>query len=145
MKWFVTRARYDDLHARYQDALERIEELAKELTDEQDARRLIACQYVDADTAARRVHARNQRLLEQLEDAREAQQQHAGTRPLTARLNRALRACARYRIQVAARERMIRTQQKQLDAALGLNEPEITAGANWQKRRVDKQPWGAAL
>lgn len=138
---FVPRTQYDDLHARYQRVLERCRELEEQCVAEQDARRLIAAQYADADAAARRVHARNQRLTEELEKVRSTGRKDAAETRLLARLHRVLRACARYRIQVAARDRMIRAQQRQLDDALGLNIPEILAGANWQERRADKREW----
>ncbi|MER7814051.1 hypothetical protein [Streptomyces sp. NPDC096153] len=62
------------------------------------------------------------------------------------RLDRALRACARYRFELAdtarylrALERRTRLLEQQLDDALGLNSPEVAAGFLWQERRQDKR------
>lgn len=59
---------------------------------------------------------------------------------LAARLDRAVRACARYRAAIAAQERLIRDQQRQLDDVYGLNSERVNAGAHWQQRREDKRP-----
>jgi len=55
------------------------------------------------------------------------------------RLGRALTACAAYRQQIAADARLIRQQQHRLDDALGLNDPDVLAGLNWQATRQDKR------
>lgn len=173
MRWLITRGRYEDLAARYQQAVADREDLADQLKAEQEARRTIAIHYHQADTTAIRLDGHIKRLQEHcrvLEDqclaeqhAREliATQHHeevlrfqrenvqAPAVPgsaLQQRLARALRACARYRIQVATRDRVIAAQQRQhdvlqrqLDDALGLDTAEIRAGAHWQQRRADKQ------
>ncbi|TFE42476.1 hypothetical protein E3E14_25160 [Streptomyces sp. ICN441] len=55
------------------------------------------------------------------------------------RLDRALRACARYRSELADTARRTRRLEQQLDDALGLNTPGVTAGSLWQERRADKR------
>lgn len=55
------------------------------------------------------------------------------------RLERALRACVRYRAELASQTRLVRDQQRQLDQLLGLDAPAVVAGANWQQRRHDKR------
>ncbi|MCU1613740.1 MAG: hypothetical protein JWO98_1280 [Frankiales bacterium] len=54
------------------------------------------------------------------------------------RLTRALKACARYRRDLAARDRLIRDQQNTLDVLLGLDSAAVEAGADWQNRRTDR-------
>lgn len=56
---------------------------------------------------------------------------------LTARLARAVGACARYRRELAAQGRLVRAQQDRLDGLLGLDAPEVEAGSGWQERRTD--------
>ncbi|MBT2508862.1 hypothetical protein J7I98_23835 [Streptomyces sp. ISL-98] len=54
------------------------------------------------------------------------------------RRERALRACARYLDAIHARDRRIRSLEGQLDNLLGLDNPQIAAGAHRQDRRTDK-------
>lgn len=166
---FVLRHRYNDLAARYQQAIDARDQLASTLAAERDARRIAASRYVDADTTATRLDTRLKQLTKHcavLEDeclaaqhAREllttqhreevlrlerelaeARAERDGNAPVTRRrLNRALRACARYRLKLATRAHIINHLQQQLDDALGLNTPEILAGTNWQKHRADKR------
>jgi hypothetical protein len=56
------------------------------------------------------------------------------------RLDRALRACARYRADNARLTRQVATLQGRLDNAVGLDAPSLDLGAKWQERRTDK-PW----
>jgi len=57
---------------------------------------------------------------------------------LSARLDRMVRATARYRAALAAETRRADRLQARLDNALGLDHPAIDAGAQWQDRRTDK-------
>ncbi|MFE6931797.1 hypothetical protein ACFVDT_07170 [Streptomyces sp. NPDC057699] len=50
----------------------------------------------------------------------------------------ALTALAEARRQIDAKERRIRLLQDQLDELLGMNDPRVRAGANWQAHREDK-------
>ncbi|TLQ48452.1 hypothetical protein FEF34_24845 [Streptomyces marianii] len=70
---------------------------------------------------------------------RNADRRSAGMAP---RLARALRACARYRMALAASERRNAQLQRRLDDALGLNSDAVAAGSLWQERRADR-PYGA--
>lgn len=103
----------------------------------------------------RRLRARKEALADHLEDARNALKSERGARSIIARnfsvahealrrystrLNRALRGCARYRAELAAAQRLIRDQQRQLDDLLGLNDIGIEMGLTWQERRADKRP-----
>ncbi|MCP3817800.1 hypothetical protein NLX86_06520 [Streptomyces sp. A3M-1-3] len=54
------------------------------------------------------------------------------------RLERALKACKGYRVELARRDRLIRSQQGKLDDLLGFNAPAVRDGARWQQRRPDK-------
>lgn len=60
--------------------------------------------------------------------------------PQVARLHRALRACARYRAEIADRDQQIRALYQQIDRTL--YEPDELArldlGRGWQSRREDK-------
>lgn len=103
----------------------------------------------------RRLLARKEALVDHLEDARDALKSERGARAIIARnfsvacevmhrystrLDRALRACARYRSELADAQRLIRDQQRQLDDLLGLNEVGVEMGLTWQSRRADKRP-----
>lgn len=88
---------------------------------------------------SRRQAAENAHLRARLREA------HATVRTLTrtpaaARLRRALRACARYRAEIADRDRQIRALYRQIDQTL--YEPDELArldlGKGWQGRREDK-------
>lgn len=54
------------------------------------------------------------------------------------RLDRALKACARYRAALRKSEKQARDLQARLDDLLGLNTPGVLDGARWQERRTDK-------
>lgn len=166
---FIPREKYDDLAARYQKAVDDCAELADQLRDVQGALRSTAARYYDTDTTAARLDTRLQQLTEHCavleeeclaaqharelmmtqhrevvlrieRELAEARAERDGNAPVTRRrLNRALRACARYRLKLATRAHIINHLQQQLDDALGLNTPEILAGTNWQKHRADKR------
>lgn len=66
---------------------------------------------------------------------------HDGGLTLQTRLDRALRACAGYRAELTASDRVIRGQQKRLDESLGYDSATdrvLEAGVRWQERRHDK-------
>lgn len=54
------------------------------------------------------------------------------------RLDRALKATARYLAAYHAEKRRADGLQTRLDHALGLNDPAVEAGQHWQARRTDK-------
>lgn len=57
---------------------------------------------------------------------------------LAARLDRMVRATARYRAALAAETYRANRLQAAYDSAVGLDHPAIDAGAQWQDRRTDK-------
>ncbi|MFF5980889.1 hypothetical protein ACFY78_18790 [Streptomyces olindensis] len=96
---FVRRSRYDDLYARYQLALENLAKARTERDTAVSNRRLINGLLAEAQTANRRLDGRNRRLRELLDHHRDKGslgmlRQHRD------RLERALRACARYRAEL---------------------------------------------
>lgn len=85
--------------------------------------------------AAVRVAGRNTHLTERNERLTEAEQQHdADLDAMAARLDRALRACARYRVEQTHRANLL---QARLDDALDLNSPRVADGRHWQATRED--------
>jgi hypothetical protein len=54
------------------------------------------------------------------------------------RITRLVRACARYRTELAKERRRAARLQGRLDDAVGLTSPALDAGAAWQQRRQDK-------
>lgn len=93
--------------------------------------RLIA--RADAYAEAARDNRRVQKAA--LDNTRHIAAQYVG---LDNRLTRTVKACARYRAELAIRNRRIRHLEQRLDNLLGLDTPEIEAGARWQERRPDK-------
>ena len=84
---------------------------------------------------------REQRLLQQAAVIRDLRARLDGRPSVTGtalRLERAIRACAGYRAELANQSRLIRNQQRQLDQLHGLNTPPVLAGAHWQQPRSDK-------
>lgn len=69
--------------------------------------------------------------------AREGAEADAAIDELAARLDRALRGCARWRAEAAAQARLILDQQRQLDHLLEMDTPDVDAGVLWQQRRAD--------
>ncbi|MEU0808744.1 hypothetical protein [Streptomyces sp. NPDC005970] len=131
------REERDDLRAQLNRMRERAETAESTVETEQFARNTMARQFAEADAANRRLHGRNVRLTEQLERAHEAAQDGA-LDEMGRRLDRALRACARYRTEADGQARLIRSQQDLLDRLYGLNDPDVIAGEHWQHRRIDK-------
>ncbi|THA82768.1 hypothetical protein [Streptomyces sp. A0592] len=56
-----------------------------------------------------------------------------------ARLHRALRACARYRADEARLTRHAAGLQARYDHAVGIDHPDVDAGARWQETRIDRR------
>lgn len=91
-----------------------------------------------ADLEAREEYRINR--VAQLEDhLRTASAAAARSHPerLGRRLDSAVRAIVRARTEAAAQTRRAALLQDQIDELLGLNNPAIAAGANWQDRRPD--------
>lgn len=112
------------------------------------------CRQLAADVekwqaGAKRVQQRNDTLRQENEDLRE---QVAGLQSSSAlialdaeyealfdRLRRALRGCVRYRRDTTTLSRTVRTLEKQLDDATGMDHPDIEAGRGWQESREDRR------
>lgn len=95
----------------------------------------------------RKLTARAEAYSQTYVEARRAANRKAA--PGVARLERLVRACARYRAELAEqrashlaalarRDRRIEQLQGQLDDVLGMNSDQVMAGAHWQQRRSDK-------
>lgn len=98
---------------------------------------------LDLEAGARRVADQNRALREQSEtqpSRLELLKLDGEYEDLYGRLCRALRGCARYRRDTAMLSRLVRTQQRQLDDATGMDDPGIAMGADWQARRPDTPP-----
>lgn len=126
MRWLVTRRRHE-------------RELAAARAQTAEALR----QAAEAETAARRTAGRNTHLTDQLDAAHRAADDGA-LDAVGRRLDRALRACAAYRQQLAEQGRLVHAQQKQLDELFGLDHPDLAAGARWADRRPDVGRRGAS-
>lgn len=99
-------------------------------------REQILRQLAAADTANRRLHGRNLELGRRLAACGEADPEYAAS--LERRLGIARRAAARILTALHAETRRADHLQGRLDDLLGLNRPPVKAGADWQKRRDDK-------
>ncbi|MGW0552327.1 hypothetical protein [Streptomyces altiplanensis] len=113
-----------------------LEQRVARLVEERDDARTAAAVHLVASV---RTAGRNTHLDDRLDLCRNslAVTTLSHTRTLR-RLRRAVRACARYRHELAAQARRIRSLEGQLDDLLGLNNPTILDGAHWQDRRTDK-------
>lgn len=105
-----------DLRAQLYRMRERAETAERTVKTEQTTRSIMARQFGEADAANTRLAGRNQRLTELLERAREAAQDGA-LDEMGARLDRALRACARYRADAAEERAAAMTAHQQLKDA----------------------------
>ncbi|MFJ9037418.1 hypothetical protein ACIRF8_12625 [Streptomyces sp. NPDC102406] len=118
---------------------QRIAELVarvEQLVEERDAARADAAAL--RGTAVR-VAGRNTQLTEQNQRLTVAHAQHDADIDATlARVDRALRGCARYRAALATEARRADQLQARLDDALGLNTPGVERGQLWQTSRQDK-------
>ncbi|MBW5420232.1 hypothetical protein GKQ77_01435 [Streptomyces sp. BG9H] len=115
----------DELHARTQRAEAERDAAQKEAAAER--------------AAAIRTAGRNTILTEQIEGLTAAEAAHdADIEGMADRIDRLARACARYRVALAAETRRADQLQARLDDALGLTSPAVEAGASWQERRPDK-------
>lgn len=94
--WHPWKRRIAELEARVRRLVDDLDDARRERDTERFNNNTIARQVFEADAALKRVHGRNVHLTEQLERAREAAQDGA-LHEMGTRLDRALRACARYR------------------------------------------------
>ncbi|MCP9205548.1 hypothetical protein [Streptomyces cucumeris] len=126
-----------DLRAQLDRMRERAETAESNEKTERHNRRLITRQFCEADATNIRLEGRVRRLTDQLERAHEAAQDGA-LDEMGGRLDRALRACARYRADADGQARLIRSQQELLDRLYGLDTPAVAEGERWQERRHDR-------
>ncbi|MFE7626059.1 hypothetical protein [Streptomyces sp. NPDC057509] len=105
---FVTRSRYDALHARYVEVVEQRDEARQDAASLLSAANLSAYYIATADA------------------------------PLRDRLSRALEACTRYRAEAAALRRELAAARAAYDHAVGLDSPALDLGRHWQQRRSDR-------
>ncbi|MER8158118.1 hypothetical protein [Streptomyces sp. NPDC094472] len=135
--WHPWKRRIADLEAREQRLIDDLDDARRERDTERFNNGIITRQFCEADAANKRLHGRNVHLTEQLGKAREAANDGA-LDEMGRRLDRALRACARYRADVDGQARLIRNQQQLLDTFHGLDTPAVAEGEHWQQRRHDK-------
>lgn len=98
-------------------------------------RKQVLRQLAEADAANRRLAGRNLELGVRLSAYAESDQEYLAG--LERRLERVLRACARYRATVFGEQRRADVLQRHLDDACGLNRSEVAEGGNWQQTRQD--------
>jgi septal ring factor EnvC (AmiA/AmiB activator) len=146
MKWpLVTRRRHErDLDAVNADR-ERIrgerDQFAKDRDTQRAVARTAARQFAEADTANRRLEARNLELGRRLATLTEADPDY--TAALERRLARALKSCARWMDATWVETRHADRLQAQLDDLFGLNSDAIALGETWQDRREKKMRYDA--
>ncbi|MFJ3084736.1 hypothetical protein ACIPJG_33995 [Streptomyces halstedii] len=120
---FVTRSRYRALAADYERVLEQRDTARRDARTHLTTTRTAAGQYTDSADALHRVG------LARIRDAVR----------YGARINRLARAVARLRVEVAAEVRRADRLQAAYDHAVGLDNPSLDLGAQWQQRRTDKE------
>lgn len=121
---FVTRARYNALHARYVDVVEQRDDAVRSARESGDSVIQLAASAARAGQDAARARA----LVGQV---------RASGR-LARRLARALRGCARYRAEAVALRRQLAAARAAYDHSVGLDAPALDEGAHWQRRREDR-------
>jgi hypothetical protein len=104
------------------------------LADERDEARaeLGACRSTTADACRRYADADSAISRARFARLRDAAQYRR-------RITRLVRACARYRVELAKERRRAARLQGRLDDATGLLSPALDLGAQWQERRHDKK------
>ncbi|GAB2731506.1 hypothetical protein [Streptomyces bullii] len=142
MKWpFVLRSRYEAARAEADRQRERADKFEQRADTAVFNRRQIARQLVDADVANRRLAGRNLELGRRLSRLTESDPEY--TAQIERRLERALRACARWMNAVWVETRHTDRLQARLDDALGLNDSAVLDGRYWQQTRNDGGRKGA--
>lgn len=111
--WGAKRRRIAELEARVEQLADERDEALRDVETERFNNIIMARQLCEADAANKRLYGRNRHLTEQLENAREAAQDGA-LDEMGARLDRALRACARYRAEGAEDRAAAMTAHRQL-------------------------------
>jgi hypothetical protein len=130
VKWFVSRRKYDDLYARYQLALDATTKAREERDTAVYNRQQIARQLAEADAANRRLAGRNVELGVRLSAYAESDPEYLTA--LEKRLDRALKACARWMDIAWTEGRRADRLQTRLDDAVGLKPCRIEDSSRWQ-------------
>lgn len=134
MRWFVSRARHAAALAEIAELRRRVLATEARHDEVEGERRRLAAGLAEADAANRRLHGRNQHLTEQLETAREAAQDGA-LEEMGHRLDRALRACARYRAEGAEdRAAAMTAHQDAKDARTAAARAQVVGRADLVRR-----------
>ncbi|MEU3976857.1 hypothetical protein [Streptomyces bacillaris] len=119
---FVSRRKYRELLADYERVREQRDDARRGERAALTALRTAAGEFTTTDDTLNR--ARLARLADAIR--------------FTTRINRLVRTVARLRTDVAAAERRVARVQAAYDNAVGLDEPSLDHGANWQSRREDR-------
>lgn len=136
MKWpLVTRRSYDDLNTRYQQALDATAKARDERNAFRTAAATSARQFAEADATNRRLEGRLLELGRRNAELAESDPEYA------ADLEQQLAAA---RAELAAEKKRGDHLQRRLDGALGLEDPAVLAGQNWQATREDGPRKGVA-
>jgi chromosome segregation ATPase len=136
MRWFVSRSRHGAALAEVEELRRRVLATEARHDEAEGERRRLADQLAGADAANRRVHDRNRYLTEQLETAREAAQDGA-LDEMGRRLDRALRACARYRVEGAEDRAAAMTAHQAMKVARDAADRARAAGCADVLRRLE--------
>lgn len=121
---FVTRSKYDALHARYVEVLAQRDDARKNAKEASDSVIQLAASIDRTGHEASTGRA----LLAQIR----------ASRSLARRLIRAVEACARYRDDAAALRHQLAQVQAAYDHSVGLDSPALDMGVHWQQRRSDR-------
>lgn len=136
---FISRSRYNELLARVEMYREAANDARKVQRAALTTNARIAEQVVDT-TGLRARLAKSEQGRRNLMGLLEHHRDMGALGLLRAcgnRLDRALRACARYRAENARLRSHLAQLQRGYDAAVGLDEPALDEGVHWQQRRSD--------
>ncbi|MGP3752173.1 hypothetical protein [Streptomyces sp. IBSNAI001] len=118
----VSRRKYNALAADYERVLEQRDEAERQARAARVSMKLAAGQFTDTDDALGR--ARLARIRDAVAYRR--------------RITRLVRTVARYRAALTTETRRADRLQAAYDNAVGIDHPDVDAGAQWQQRRTDK-------
>lgn len=133
--WHPWKRRIADLEARERRLIDDLDDARRERDTERFNNGIVTRQFCEADAANKRLHGRNVHLTEQLERAREAAQDGA-LDEMGARLDRALRACARYRAEAAEDRAAAMTAHRQMKEAHDAADRARVAGCSDHIRQL---------
>jgi chromosome segregation ATPase len=130
--WFVSRRRHEDEVDKLRSRV-----LATEARHDKVARACngLARQLAEADAANVRLHRQNRELRERLDAVAAADPER--TAALARRVDRLRRIVSRLLVEHRAEKRRADRLQARLDDAVGLTDPRVEDGRNWQQTRQD--------